>query len=224
LYTSIPTDSNNSDPPVKCIPLHGTVEELKCSDCSSVYKLEAYFSDLEDGRFPECSQCSEEMSIRARSNKRNRKKKVPRLRSNIILYDEEHPQGEDIANAENSDICQGDFLLVVGTSLKIPGTQTFVRKFAKILHDNSTTKSTKNSKKLPQVIYLNDCFTNQSAWKSTFDGWVEADCEEFARTGLKKLEKEWSDKTLDDGTEAKGSLYGDRRLDSRPSWVAFPFK
>jgi NAD-dependent histone deacetylase SIR2 len=135
------------------------------------------------------------------------------MRSNIILYDETHPHGDEIAKVQKKDIPQIDFLLVVGTSLTVNGTAMLVRQFSKALHSKFPIKNLES----PRVIFLNDTFSNSSSWKGVFDGWVETDCEEFAKMALARVEEEWSDKH-DDGSIAKGFLYADRCLDSRPSW------
>lgn len=209
LHTSIELDLNE-DPPVRCIPLHGMLDELRCSSCSSIFKLEAYYQCLKDGQFPECSQCQEKMDERVKQGKRLIR--VPCLRSNIVLYDEDHPYGDEIAEAQKNDIPQVDFLLVVGTSLTVNGTAKLIRQFSKALQVKFPNKNLES----PHVVFLNYTFPNSSLWKDVFDGWVETDCEEFAKRGLAKAEKEWSDKH--DGSEAKGFLYADRCLDSRPSW------
>jgi NAD-dependent SIR2 family protein deacetylase len=209
LHTSIELDEDE-DPPVRCIPLHGTLDELRCQGCGSISKLEAYYQCLKDGRLPECSQCQENAAERAKRGKRPTR--VHSMRPNIILYNETHPQGDEIAEVQKKDIPEIDFLLVVGTSLTVSGTATLVRQFSKALHDKFPTKNLES----PRVIFLNDTFSNPSSWKGTFDGWVETDCQEFAKKGLAKVEKEWLDNHC--GSEAKGFLYADRCFSSRPSW------
>jgi NAD-dependent SIR2 family protein deacetylase len=212
LHTAIPHNfSKTQNPPVRCIPLHGTLDELQCSSCISIFKLEPYYPSLINGQFPECSQCCQNADERAQRGAR--KLQVPRMRSNIILYGEEHPHGDIISKVQKSDISEIDFLLVVGTSLTVDGTTKMIRHFSKALQTKFPTKNLES----PRIIYLNYNYRSPSAWNCVFDGWVEADCEDFAKMGLDILKKEWLDKQYDD-SEAEGFLFTDRRLDSRPSW------
>lgn len=135
------------------------------------------------------------------------------MRPNVILYGETHPHGDEIAIVQMSDISEIDLLLVVGTSLMVEGTTKMIRQFSKALRTKFPTRSLNS----PRAIYLNYNLKSRSSWKDVFDGWVETDCEEFANMGLNRLGEEWLGKSPD-SLEAKGFLYADRRLDSKPSW------
>jgi NAD-dependent SIR2 family protein deacetylase len=218
LHTCLPVNIKTNTPLPRCIPLHGTLDELRCDSCASIFKLEPYYLEIKDGNFPLCSQCQAHQDDRIQQGKRSTR--VAHLRCNVILYNETHPHGEEIARVQSKDLGyqsildQADILLVVGTSLMVTGTTSLVRSFSKMLHKkfiNTTPES-------PRVIYLNNTFSTQGTWNKVIDAWVEGDCEEFAKMGLEQLEEMWKAKQLD-GSEAKGTLYADRQLNSGPSWI-----
>ncbi|MCJ1440820.1 MAG: hypothetical protein MMC23_001306 [Stictis urceolatum] len=62
-----------------------------------------------------------------------------------------------------------DLLLIFGTPLKVPGIQTLVKQFAKIVH----------SRKRGQVIFVNNTAPSESVWGGVIDIWIEVDCDEF---------------------------------------------
>jgi NAD-dependent SIR2 family protein deacetylase len=216
LHTS--SEIHPEDGPARCIPLHGSLAELRCPGCASIFILEPYYSSLKEGHLPECAQCQAKMNERVQQGKR--KTTVPRLRSNIILYGEVHPQGEEIAKVQQDDLGiiatqdgHPDVLLVAGTSLRVKGVIDFIKQYSQILKGMDFPGT--SSQDSPQLIYLNDTFTNTAAWNGVFDAWIEADCEEFARLGLERMQ-EMSDKA-GKGNQV-GVCYRDRRLDYRPSW------
>jgi len=92
------------------------------------------------------------------------------LRPDIVLYGEQHRQGEGIANAYKKDLTL-DLLLVVGTSLKVPGTANLIKEFSKKIHSNH----------LPNSIYI-DITTPSKKWQEVFDVFIEGDCQIFAKT------------------------------------------
>ncbi len=57
------------------------------------------------------------------------------LRPSIVLYDENHPLGEQIGDLQVFDLYRKpDLLLIMGTSLKVHGLKRVVREFAKAVH------------------------------------------------------------------------------------------
>lgn len=68
---------------------------------------------------------------------------VGKLRPSVVLYNELHKDGEGVGEAVRKDLVGvskgkgrsgADLLLVVGTSLRVPGTKRIVREFAKAVH------------------------------------------------------------------------------------------
>jgi len=209
-------DLDHPQIPPKCIPLHGTLEHLRCHHCSSLYAFGAYYSVLEGGELPECGNCRTRNQKRLQDGKRQ-SHKVPGVYPNIILYGQPHPQEDEIADVQSQDLGmakgsggQADFLLVVGTSLKIKGVVEFIRRFSKMKSKNNTSRNLDSG--ALRTIYLNDTFPQSAAWNGVFDAWINSDCQEFARLGLEAMEG----KVVKLQDEV--NLYPKQRLDSRPSW------
>jgi NAD-dependent SIR2 family protein deacetylase len=95
---------------------------------------------------------------------------IGQLRPDIVLYGEDHPQGEAIAAAHRHDLTL-DLLIVVGTSLKVPGTANLIKGFSKHLHKNG----------LQHSIYINKTAPSKE-WHTIFDVFVQGDCQTFAKT------------------------------------------
>jgi len=185
---STPSSSRLPTPPPttpRCIPLHGTLQYLHCPLCTHTFPLTSYLPALISGSAPHCPECVALEQARAVVGKRRRG--VGRLRPSVVLYGEEHRDGEgvgevvrrdlmgfkrkwktkkdkDIGDGVEGEVKDGtaeavgkgkeadnakvktkakakvdsaggyagaDLVLVVGTSLKVPGTKRMVREFAK---------------------------------------------------------------------------------------------
>ena len=192
----------------RCIPLHGSLHFLRCIVCASTHLLQNYHAILASGHFPLCSLCQQKQYQRSAASHRPRQ--IGQLRPDIVLYGEDHPQGEAIAAAYKHDLTL-DLLVVVGTSLKIPGTASLIKKFSKQLHDND----------LPHSFYINETAPSKE-WHNIFDVFVEGDCQVFAKTlrssmgtlslvpNPHKRENNWSVAAYLENLEA--------RQDFRPTW------
>jgi hypothetical protein len=127
-----------------------------------------------------------------------------------VLYNETHKDGEGVGEAVRRDLMGSgrssrggaDLLLVVGTSLKVPGTKRIVREFAKSLHARDAQPMAEVSTNLPtpapspgpsspaarrarpiRTIYLNLDFPAPAReWEGVFDVWVDGDAQSFACT------------------------------------------
>jgi NAD-dependent histone deacetylase SIR2 len=104
--------------------------------------------------------------------------RVGTLRPAIVLYDEPHPLGDDIAAIQTSDLSKRpDLLIIMGTSLKVHGLKKLVKEFAKAVHHGSTSSS---STAPPKVIFVNKT-APAAEWagvidlhvQGTSDAWVE---------------------------------------------------
>ena len=178
-----------------CVPLHGTLEQLRCSSCQSCFLLEAYQDVLSTGIFPQCVNCETTAKERAHKNLRNRKT-VAYLRPDIILFGEEHPYGEDIMDIQTEDMQHVDLLLVVGTSMKIPGILKTIRQFSQ------TIKGKHGNRKFPSgSIYINKEIGSKEQCCRVFDIWLEGDCQEFAITMLKQMDKVDKGGSNEEGTQ-----------------------
>ncbi|TFK69143.1 DHS-like NAD/FAD-binding domain-containing protein [Pluteus cervinus] len=136
------------NPDGKNVQLHGTIHKLKCFTCFVESEwTEDFLSTFKSGQAPKCPACEKDQ------DPNRRRRNIGSLRPAIVMYDEDHPFGDDIARLQNHDKeCQPDFLIVMGTSLSIPGLVKVVNFFAEdlqedsILYVNKTTASATLSK------------------------------------------------------------------------------
>ncbi|KAK9254470.1 DHS-like NAD/FAD-binding domain-containing protein [Lipomyces tetrasporus] len=150
------------------VQLHGDIHMLKCTMCGlKVSWSNEDFKALENGAVPECRVCSEKAEERTNAGKRC--PRVGGLLPNIVLYGEEHPDGDDIGRSIDSDIkSRPDCLIIVGTSLKVLGVRKLVRKVAKAVHERGGV-----------VIFVNRTAPAVSAWKGIIDYHIESDCDKW---------------------------------------------
>lgn len=142
-----------------CIPLHGTLETLRCQCCATAFPLGDYLPFLKSGNLPDCPQCASTEEIRLRSGKRAHG--IGKLKPSVVLYNEVHKDAElvgeavlkDLGGGSKKGVSEADLVLVVGTSLKVPGTKRIVREFANAIHslDSATTRKATSSSHATQI-------------------------------------------------------------------------
>ncbi|CAL9737165.1 NAD-dependent histone deacetylase Hst4p [Monosporozyma servazzii] len=126
-----------STPPYpQLVQLHGSINYTQCNKCYNIKLLNPYdFIDSHDDTdlVPNCSQCQEFEEVRQIAGLRP--KGVGKLRPKIVLYNELHPEGDEIANIINLDTKSKkvDCLLIVGTTLEIPGVRQLIMNLNKNL-------------------------------------------------------------------------------------------
>ncbi|KAM0750099.1 DHS-like NAD/FAD-binding domain-containing protein, partial [Meredithblackwellia eburnea MCA 4105] len=205
---STPPSSTSSPPPSqaqigsldpsgipRCIPLHGQLSTLSCPHCSSIFSIEPYLALLSTGVPSACPTCL--VTDEQRRSNGSRSRGVGRLKPDVVLYGESHPEGERVGSITRRDLMgvRPDLLIVVGTSLKVPGTKLLVRELAKdgfpassFASATSTSSQPTGSQPRPKVpkskpvhsIYLNlDFPTPSREWKDVFDVWMRGDVQEF---------------------------------------------
>jgi hypothetical protein len=119
------------------------------------------------------------------------------------LYNEAHKNGEGVGEVVKKDLIGSrgrsgaDLLLVVGTSLRVPGTKRMVREFSKavrsrgaIVRDDtglatpprrSPASSSEDEGGVMKAVYLNlDFPVPTREWEGVFDAWIQGDAQEFA--------------------------------------------
>ena len=220
-----PSTSRFPSPPAetpKCIPLHGTLQSMHCVTCTHSYPLRDYIGSLVSGTPPPCPQCTALEETRQLIGKRSRG--VGKLRPSVVLYNEDHKDGEEVGNVVRKDLmgsskgkgrAGADLLLVVGTSLRVPGTKRIVREFSKAVRSRhaamnappdeptvsahglvTPTPSPRHSpaedEESPvRTIYLNlDFPVPTREWEGVFDVWIRGDAQAFARMVHEELERE----------------------------------
>ena len=179
------------------VQLHGELDTLRCMHCQGTCEYDNdRVAALMGGRAPDCPSCVTKDRERREAGKRGTR--VGGLRPNIVLYGEEHPQGDVIGRITSADLKSGpDMMIIFGTSLKVHGLKRLVKEFAASIHaralarKSSTSTSTSTSgegdeegekptkQEVPRVVFVNNQPAANSVWKDTIDAWVDMDCDEF---------------------------------------------
>ncbi|KAI0551225.1 DHS-like NAD/FAD-binding domain-containing protein [Xylaria curta] len=157
----------STDKGVECVFLHGSLHSLRCFVCGKLcdWDEDGRESCTLSGEQPECPHCAG--ATAARQEKGKRALGVGKLRPDIVLYGEEHPQSDLISPIVQHDLAAGpDLLLVLGTSLRVHGLKVMVKEFAKAVH-----------KKGGKVVFINFTKPSESAWGDVLDYWIEWDCD-----------------------------------------------
>jgi len=145
-----------------------------------------------------------------------RSRGVGKLRPSVVLYNEDHKDGEHVGEVVRKDLTgsspRADLLLVVGTSLRVPGTKRIVREFSKAVRlratkanantNNPTAEGdlqtpTSSPQRTPVAdegpitsVYLNLDFPVPTRdWEGVFDVWLKGDAQQFAMAIKAELEK-----------------------------------
>lgn len=182
--------SPEPDRGVECVYLHGSLRSLRCFQCGGVIDWDEGDRELQtmSGHQPPCPRCVD--ATTARQEKGKRALGVGKLRPDIVLYGEEHPESQRISDIIQHDLSLApDLLIIMGTSLKVHGLKTVVKEFAKAIHN----------KKDGKVIFINYTKPADSVWADTIDFWVEMDCDAWVHDLKEKKPIIWSPPgTVDD--------------------------
>ncbi|KDN69858.1 putative Sir2 family protein [Colletotrichum sublineola] len=128
LKTNVPL--NVKGPWPKTIQLHGSVEHMVCSKCTDIRPLK---TELFVGHeAPLCEECKTIDELRTQYEQR-RSHGIGRLRPRMVLYNEFNPDEEAIGRVSSVDLkSRPDAVIVVGTSLKIPGVRRLVKELCQV--------------------------------------------------------------------------------------------
>ncbi|KDR79035.1 hypothetical protein GALMADRAFT_244772 [Galerina marginata CBS 339.88] len=223
----VASTSRLPSPPVetpRCIPLHGTLQSMHCQICNHSFPLPPYLPSLTSGQPPSCPECTALEATRQLVGKRPRG--IGKLRPSVVLYNEAHKDGEGVGEVVQRDLMGtskgrgrggADLLLVVGTSLRVPGTKRMVREFAKAVKARGASSTSGGGKDdaaggglatpapsprrsptedeelapPPKAIYLNlDFPVPTREWEGVFDAWIQGDAQEFAEVLRAEIVKE----------------------------------
>lgn len=168
---------------VECVFLHGSLELLRCFLCGRLCSWEDDEREAETlaGQQPECPHCVG--ATVAREEKGKRALGVGKLRPDIVLYGEEHPNSHLISPIVTHDLAlYPDMLLILGTSLRVHGLKVMVREFAKAVHSRSG-----------KVVFVNFTKPPESSWGDVIDYWVQWDCDAWVADLQSKIPKLWQD-------------------------------
>lgn len=174
-------------PAPRCIPLHGLLDTLLCTLCKTTVPLDDHLP-LPPNPIP-CPTCDLSSSLRSALSERQRRSGI--LRAGVVLYGEEHPEGDLIGSVVERDLRgtgrrgekegRVDLLLVAGTSLSIPGVKRIVKEMSKAL-SHRPDSSVRDGKASPiRTVYINDEPPAKPAeWDGVFDVWAQGDVQALA--------------------------------------------
>ncbi|KAH6985317.1 DHS-like NAD/FAD-binding domain-containing protein [Ilyonectria destructans] len=113
------------------IQLHGGLEKMVCTKCG---QLEPFDGEVFDGsETPLCRTC--EVDDGSRINRGRRSQGIGGLRPRFVLYNEYNPDEEAIGNVSGADLkTRPDAAVVVGTTLKVPGTRRLAKEMCNAAH------------------------------------------------------------------------------------------
>ena len=177
------TASTDFDGGCEVVQLHGDLEKLRCTMCSTHYEWRDDETDIYlEGAAPHCPKCKEKSEQRQATGKRGLA--TGSLRPNIVLYGEDHPSNTLLTPLIPFDAgCQPEVLVIMGTSLKVFGLQKIVREFAKAIHSQKTGKG--------WVIFVNRTRPAESVWEGIIDDFVAMDCDEWVEDLKKRRHDLW---------------------------------
>ena len=130
LKTVIPLSRKGPWP--KTIQLHGGLEKMVCQKCGH---LEVFDGSLFDGpEPPPCPECATNDEIRRIGGLRGHG--VGKLRPRMVLYNEFNPDEEAIGAVSAADLkSRPDAVIVVGTTLKVPGIRRLAKELCAVARD-----------------------------------------------------------------------------------------
>lgn len=152
------------------VQLHGDLNTLSCTRCFHNFAWNRYWArSFRRGELPLCPECEKTNNKRFQQGKRQLSG-VGYLRPNIVLYGENHPSGDIISQGINLDLNRGkpDFLIIMGTSLKVDGVKRVVKQVSKQVHERGGL-----------VILVNKTKIADSNWHGVIDYQICMDCDDW---------------------------------------------
>ncbi|KAF2215036.1 hypothetical protein CERZMDRAFT_120503 [Cercospora zeae-maydis SCOH1-5] len=133
LKTSIPLAKGPDGKWPRTVQVHGGLEKMVCSKCHDLADLDP---TLFDGPVPPtCPRCVEVNDIRV-GVEGKRSHGIGRMRPRMVLYNEHNPDDEAIGAVTKDDLRKRpDAVIVVGTTLKVPGVRRIVREMCATVRD-----------------------------------------------------------------------------------------
>lgn len=168
---------------VECVFLHGSLALLRCFLCGQLcsWDEDDRAAETLSGQQPECPHCVG--ATIAREERGKRALGVGKLRPDIVLYGEEHPNSHLISPIITHDLALvPDMLLILGTSLRVHGLKVMVREFAKAVHSKGG-----------KVVFVNFTKPSESTWGDIIDYWVQWDCDAWVNDLQSRIPRLWLD-------------------------------
>jgi NAD-dependent histone deacetylase SIR2 len=188
LRTEIPLCEKGPWP--KTIQLHGGLGSMVCSKYHTITPFDA--EQFNGPTLPPCPTCEKIDGIRMSKGKRSHG--IGWLRPRIVLYGGDNPDDEAIGSCTFYDMGMiPDAVIVVGTTLTVPGVRRIVCELCNIVRD----------RKDGVTVWLNE--DPEPAGKDLQGKWdlvVKGPCDEVARRANMRR---WDDKSLADENLNKAS-------------------
>ena len=192
LATSIPLKEKGPWP--KTIQLHGGLDKMVCSKCGELSELKAELFEGEET--PPCGACEGMDMAREACGKRSHG--IGRLRPRMVLYNEYNPDQDAIGAVTTADLkSRPDAVIVVGTSLKIPGVRRMASEMCKVARgrkDGFTAWI--NNFDEPSGPEFQDCWdlvvkgdSDEVARQAAIPKWNDRDIGEYVDVTGKKVQK-----------------------------------
>ncbi|KAJ2328713.1 NAD-dependent deacetylase hst3 [Coemansia sp. RSA 2702] len=158
----------------RAVQLHGDLDHVVCTICHTRYPFTRQLAqEFCEGTPPPCPRCKEIETLRDIVGKRSVTAGV--LRPDIVLYNEAHPQGELIGTLSEYDLRRRpDLLIVIGTSLKIPGIKRMIKEMSRCVHDSALRTKRAGAGK---VIFINRDEPPRG-WDDIFDYFIGGDADQ----------------------------------------------
>ncbi|GAA5841103.1 hypothetical protein JCM11251_008019 [Rhodosporidiobolus azoricus] len=154
------------------VQLHGSVHSVRCTGCDFV-RVWAKEDDeaFSAGEVGACPRCDERATIRmARGQRSLSSLRRAFLRPSITLYDEAPVAALTIGSLSVADLSSSpDLMIVMGTSLRIPGFKKLVKEFAKAVKARGGLR----------VLVNREEVGGKAEWKDVFDYQVISDTDSF---------------------------------------------
>lgn len=184
IETSLPPLATEVPLPVKqpfplTIQLHGGLEKMVCQKCRNTSDFQPEIFEGPDP--PLCPACCELDKVRTTTGFRSHG--VGKLRPRIVLYNEHNPDEEAIGSVVTHDLrTRPDALIVVGTSLKIPGVRRIVKEMSRVVR----------GRRDGIAMWINqDSVPVGKDFENCWDLIIKGDCDEVARrVGFKPWDDE----------------------------------
>ncbi|TNY22992.1 DHS-like NAD/FAD-binding domain-containing protein [Rhodotorula diobovata] len=198
------------------VQLHGAVHAVRCTGCDFVRAWSDEDGEaFAGGSVGACPQCEERASIRlARGQRTLSSLSRAFLRPSITLYNESPPasSASTIGSLSLSDLSASpgpDVMLVMGTSLRIPGFKKLVKEFARSVKSRGGVR----------VLVNREEIGSKSEWRDVFDYQVLGDTDAF----VTRLTGDWKRLRPQDWTGTQATL-GPLFASSKAAVTAAPTK
>ncbi|KAL3428048.1 nad-dependent histone deacetylase sir2 [Phlyctema vagabunda] len=198
LATSVPLRSKGPWP--KTIQLHGGLEKMVCTKCGTLSTFKGAL--FEGPETPVCPDC--ESMDQARIVAGLRGHGVGRLRPRMVLYNEFNPDEDAIGAVSHADLkSRPDAVIVVGTSLKVPGVRRIAKEMCAVARGRRDGFT---------AWINNDSEPGGIDFKDSWDLVVRGPCDEVARHACLPKWNEDVEFQVITGEEEKAKLAHDKIL------------